>query len=233
MTIKIDSFELAPLYNARKSGLFETLEEEGGSCLLFSKELEIAMAAGSDWQRISRWIQKHDPNGQFALLAVHSAGLADAVEKLYPNKKRLDCYEAVWTKPTPPEFASDPAFQIRPASLEDVSWISSRYDLESEENLRLAVKDGDLFVAEENGKVCGFGGFHGEKSMGILEILPDFRRKGYGLRLEAFLIAESLKRGLIPYADIFSWNQQSLAMQKKLGLQIMNERFCWFVPEDD
>ena len=54
--------------------------------------------------------------------------------------------------------------------------------------------------------------------MGILEVLPEYRRRGYGLALEQFLIAWHLERGWTPFGHVIDGNEASIRLQKKAGL---------------
>ena len=63
--------------------------------------------------------------------------------------------------------------------------------------------------------------------MGLLEVLPSFRRQGVGERLERFLIARELEQGNLPYCHVFTDNHVSLALQRKLGLTLAEGSVIW------
>ena len=63
--------------------------------------------------------------------------------------------------------------------------------------------------------------------MGLLEIFPAFRRKGYGAELESFMISRMLERGLLPYCQVEVDNEKSLALQWKLGMTVSREKVYW------
>ena len=65
--------------------------------------------------------------------------------------------------------------------------------------------------------------------MGLLEILPEHKRKGYGTQIEAFLINEALRRGKIPYAEIVKGNDISVKLQEKLGLEFCKTPIWWLL----
>lgn len=79
----------------------------------------------------------------------------------------------------------------------------------------------------ENGNIAGFIGEHGEGTMGLLEIFPDFRRKGYAYLLESYAIEQQLLRGNIAVAHIVLDNAASFALQKKLGMKLGDEIIHW------
>ena len=73
----------------------------------------------------------------------------------------------------------------------------------------------------------GFIGRHPEGSMGLLLVLPEYRRRGYGAELESFMIEKILGEGRIPYAHIIEDNFNSLSLQRKLGCEAAEEKVYW------
>ena len=65
------------------------------------------------------------------------------------------------------------------------------------------------------GALAGFIGFHGEGSAGLLEVLPAYRRKGYGRVLELSALNYALldMGQLYPYGQVVRGNEPSLALQ--------------------
>ena len=47
---------------------------------------------------------------------------------------------------------------------------------------------GRLYGALRNDRLAGFIGVHPEGSIGMLEVLPEFRRQGIGTALESYLV---------------------------------------------
>ena len=75
--------------------------------------------------------------------------------------------------------------------------------------------------------MVGFIGQHLEGSMGLLEVLPQYRKNGYGMELEQTMINYMLEKGLIPFCQVEVTNEKSLRLQKKLGLTISREQVYW------
>lgn len=78
------------------------------------------------------------------------------------------------------------------------------------------------------GALVGFIGEHDEASMGMLEVFPEARRRGFARALEAALIGELLEAGRVPYCHVAPGNEASRALQRKLGLRRVDTRQCWF-----
>ncbi len=138
----------------------------------------------------------------------------------------MDVAQAVYESDAPP--VRENRLRIMPATEEDLAFIEENYSLLEEEVLQKIVGHGQLYLGYEPGGECvGFIGQHMEGSVGLLEILPEHRRKGYGAELEAFLIGEMLRQGLIPYCQFETSNHASRALQKKLGLRVMDGEIVW------
>ena len=149
--------------------------------------------------------------------AVKSRSAADAVKKLYGFTDENPCSQWVYTLPTAP---SDGGLDIRILERKDVPLAASHYHMIDDplDYFYECVDREWIWGLYEGNRLAGFIGLHPEGSMGMLEILPEFRRKGYGYALEAHLIGVHLRRGWVPYCHVVDGNAASLALQAKLGL---------------
>ena len=89
--------------------------------------------------------------------------------------------------------------------------------------------DRGIIGAFVEGKPAGFVGFHDEGSIGMLEVLPAYRRRGLGELLQRAAINLALERGQIPFAQIIDGNEASLALQRKLGMAVSRSRLFWLM----
>ena len=80
------------------------------------------------------------------------------------------------------------------------------------------------FVA---GEPAGFIATHIEGSMGMLEVLPQYRRRGIGEALLLAMTAFCLEQGKYPYGQVFTDNGPSLALQRKVGMTLSEELLFW------
>lgn len=78
-----------------------------------------------------------------------------------------------------------------------------------------------------DGVLAGFIGIHEEGSIGMLEVLPAYRRRSLGYALEAGAIRRALKEGAIPYCQVIEGNTASMELQKKLGLEFSAGFVYW------
>lgn len=105
--------------------------------------------------------------------------------------------------------------------------IQKDYDKESPENIEKLAADKKIFCAFSGEAFVGFIGEHPEGSMGMLHVFPEYRRKGYAEALESLLANEYIKQDRIPYGHVVVGNDASMALQKKLGFQVANEKLYW------
>ena len=87
------------------------------------------------------------------------------------------CYQAAWLAEEPPEL---PPFdgKLRPLDLEWAPFIFAHYgksDIGGLPHIEEAVRQG-MLGAFVDGELAGFVGFHPEGSIGLLEVLPPYRR---------------------------------------------------------
>ena len=76
-------------------------------------------------------------------------------------------------------------------------------------------------------KLIGMIGEHDEEMMGLLEIHPDYRRKGLAMALETFMMKVQNDKGKLVSAQIETDNAASLALHRKLGFEIGDELVYW------
>ena len=61
----------------------------------------------------------------------------------------------------------------------------------------------------------------------MLEVLPEYRRRGLGEALEAGAVRLALSRGQYAFGQVETENAASLALQKKVGLEISDQELFW------
>ncbi len=69
-----------------------------------------------------------------------------------------------------------------------------------------------------DGTLAGFAGFHGEGSIGLLEVLPAYRRRGLGgSAAPGGRCSLALERGQYAFGQVLIDNAPSLALPEKGG----------------
>ena len=152
-----------------------------------------------------------------AHFCVKSRDAADAVQERFHLQGQTPCAQWVYTKDTAPAVPGLEGADIRPLPEEDVPAAAPHYH-DSADYLLERSRAGELWGIYEEGKLAGFMGLHEEGSMGILAILPEFRRRGLASLLESWVIGRQLREGRVPYGHVIDGNEASTALQQSLGL---------------
>lgn len=136
------------------------------------------------------------------------------------------CVQMVYTRKEP---LPAPKARIEILTEEYTELIAANYELLSKEEIRRHLKDGSLYGIFSEQELAGFCGEHAEGSMGMLFIFPQYRKMGYASQIESFLINATIQKGYTPYCQIFSDNEASIMLQKKLCLYSAKGNIRWFV----
>ncbi len=162
-----------------------------------------------------------------SLIVLHQPYLRNELMHRFSLKRTMFCHQAAWMKDTPVP-AQDNDADIRPLTVSDFTVVSQHYvSLPDEQYIRSRLEAGMLGIYM-NGDLAGFIGTHPEGTIGLLEILPAYRRLGLAFQLEIAMMHRQQAQGRIPYAQIIEGNAASIALHKKLGMEVMQEpSLCW------
>lgn len=123
----------------------------------------------------------------------------------------------------------DLGLQVKPLEELHLSIALAHYPLGDEVYLRWLMERRELYGAFDRETLLGFMGRHAEGSLGLLEVLPQYRRRGVATLLQAFMTNLELSRGHIPYGQVFLDNAPSLALQQRLGFRPSASPLFWAV----
>ena len=116
---------------------------------------------------------------------------------------------------------------LRQLTVDDLPQVADNYKLEGEDYLRSLLERGQLFGGFLDDAMVGFAGRHAEGSIGLLEIFPPYRRRGFASVLERYMINQELARGRIPFGQVVTDNAPSLALQRSLGMTLSEGTLYW------
>ena len=123
----------------------------------------------------------------------------------------------------------DSGVTLRPLTMEDLPFVLENYHNPGayESHIRGRIAEG-MVAGQVDGQLAGFAGVHQEGALGMLEVVPAFRRRGLAEALEAAVIGRVLEEGGFPYCHVRLGNTASESLQKKLGLVFDEGRtLCW------
>ena len=210
--------------NRNNIDLYSLIEHEEGKllyeaqqgCVVCSKDGDTIMTDITDGAALCAVLR------DLALREVESAvvksrSAQQAVCEIFGFQGSNACTQWVYAPREPPVV---PACDIRPLGLCHAPAAAAHYGLfdDAEPYIASRIAAGRMWGVFDGGRLAGFIGTHSEGSMGMLEVLPEFRRKGYGLALEQFLIAWHLSRGWTPFGHVIDGNEPSLRLQQKAGM---------------
>lgn len=205
--------------------LYALLEHEGGKLLYEGCEGCVAQAADGetfmsdilDGEHLCRIL--HVLNAEkMTQIVVKSPDAVQKVSAEFGFHDTCPCTQWSYWRDELPKL---PEHDIRPLELCHSKLAAQHYKLfsDAEPHLIERIQAGRMWGLFEDGKLAGFIGTHSEGSIGMLEVLPEYRRKGYGMMLESFLIRWHLERGRTPFCHVIDGNEASLCLQQRLGME--------------
>lgn len=117
--------------------------------------------------------------------------------------------------------------RIEPIQEKDLSIVLDQYHVYSMDELIWLMNREYLFGGYVENELVGFVGIHPEGSLGLLKVLDEHLRKGYGKQLEIFITNHVIKKGWIPFGQVAKGNQASIALQSSLGVIPSDNWIYW------
>lgn len=164
-----------------------------------------------------------------SLFVAHQDFYISAVQEKYSLPRRMECFQAAYLKNESfPDMRVSASIRTLDESF--LPFLMRHYThADNPEYLHGRLKSGSVFGAFLGDDLAGFIGMHEEGSMGMLEVLPQYRRRGIGAALETYLCSRILSKGRIPFAQIETANQVSLALHQKLNFSISSQTLSWLM----
>lgn len=159
------------------------------------------------------------------LIVLHQLDMMEYVSSKYNVKGQLECVQAVYMDKV--KLCIEEELEIKPLKLSSKDVVLEHYDKLSDYEIEELLKRDLLYGGYKEGSLIGFVGNHLEGCIGLLEVFPQYRQRGYGRALESFIINHMLDNGLVPYAQIEVDNENSISLHEKLGFTISEDRLYW------
>ena len=161
------------------------------------------------------------------LVVLRSNELRETLEHDFGFQTVMECRHAIYTSKVPVPYTLPEDAQIRPLDESYTDFVHAHYHMVDDIGyIRERLQEG-MFGVFVGGKIAGFAGTHEERPMGLLEILPEYRRLGLAYALEAHLINHLLSLGRMPFCQVALHNEASIRLQKKLGLVLSDSIIYW------
>lgn len=107
---------------------------------------------------------------------------------------------------------------MRLLDMDALDFLFANYGHASREYLAGRLSDRVMIGAYLEGRMAGFIGEHIEGSMGLLHVVPDFRRHHLGFALERADIRRTMLAGHVPFCQVVPENGASRGLQQRLGM---------------
>ena len=169
------------------------------------------------------------PNPGF--VTVHETLYFDLLEKRFGFSHMNPCWQFGYLRISPPPLPQL-GLDVRQLDPSHLPTVTANYQLEDEAYLAWLIERGELYGAFDGGTLTGFSGRHAEGSMGILTVLPQYRRRGIAALLQSHLIHSELSKGRVPYGQVFDGNEPSMALQQSLGMSRSLGPLYWAAHDD-
>lgn len=161
------------------------------------------------------------------LVVLHTPELSDALQTHRKLSLIMDCCNCVYDAAEPIPFTLPQGVEIRPLDQSHFPFVRAHYhSVDDADYVRERIGAG-MLGAFVNGEAAGFIGTHDELSIGLLEILPAFRRRGLAFALEASMVNTLLAAGRLPFCQVRLGNDASFALQRKLGFTVSDHPVRW------
>lgn len=141
------------------------------------------------------------------------------------------CRQALYESSNPIPVRT--ALTIRHPDESDYPKVAESYHMIDADELRADFNRPDFLGAYLDRTFVGYIGVHNDGAMGMLYVFPPYRRHGYAEALCGALINRQLEKGRLPFAQILADNEESLRLQRKIGLSISAGPIYWMWRDGD
>ena len=159
-------------------------------------------------------------------ITVHEALYLDLLRDRFGPADMRPCWQVGYLHASPPPLPQLGA-EVRRLDRSHLPAVLANYALTNEGYLSWLVERGELYGAFDGDVLMAFVGRHAEGSIGLLDVLPPYRRRRLATLLQSYMIALELSRGHVPYGQVFDGNEPSLALQRSLGMERSAGQLYW------
>lgn len=169
-------------------------------------------------------------------IAIHQREMVPFMEKYFHLKTDMECMQGAYTRKEKlpvrglygPDGRGENGFSIRVLSEEFIPFVTEHYsEIGTEEYVTDRIRHGAVYGAFYDEKIVGFIADHEEGSIGMLYVLPEYRKRHVAMALETYCMNLAVERGEIPYGQIVLGNEPSIGLQEKMGICFAKGTVVW------
>lgn len=217
-----DALSNAGLIQVLRRGTGDLLRAEDSGILVRDTVSGLYLLAKMHGEGAQSWMRDFQAD---LIRVVSDSSFAAAVKAERNAEWMAECDQYVYQGGCP---AEPELLRIAEVTQAELDVVAENYEILTHRELEQVAARHMLFAGHDaSGAMVGFVGSHLEGSMGILEIFPSYRQKGYAVELEHFIIRYFLQNSLIPFGEVITDNTASTALQRKLGMTKALRRAYW------
>lgn len=186
----------------------------------------------TDW-KLPRELGKDE---RIECIAIHQREMVPFMEKYFHLKTDMECIQGAYTRKEKlpvrglygPDGRGENGFSIHVLTEEFIPFVTEHYsEIGTEEYVTDRIRHGAVYGAFYDEKIVGFIANHEEGSIGMLYVLPEYRKRHVAMALETYCMNLAIERSEIPYGQIVLGNKPSISLQEKMGICFAKETIVW------
>lgn len=169
-------------------------------------------------------------------IVLHQREMVPLMETHFHLKEDMECLQGAYTRreklPVRGLYGSDGrgenGFSIRTLTEEYIPFVAEHYsEIGTSEYVSERIRHGAVYGAFYDKKIVGFIANHEEGSIGMLYVLPEYRKRHVAMALETYCMNLAVERGEIPYGQVVLGNEASIRLQEKMGICFAKGTIVW------
>lgn len=181
-------------------------------------------------------LQEISKDERIECIAIHQREMVPFMEKYFHLKTDMECIQGAYTRREKlpvrglygPDGRGENGFSIRTLTEEFIPFVAEHYsEIGSPEYVTERILHGAVYGAFYEEKIVGFIADHEEGSIGMLYVLPEYRKHHVAMALETYCMNLAVERGEIPYGQVVLGNEASIHLQEKMGICFAKGTVVW------
>ena len=181
-------------------------------------------------------LQEISKGERIECIAIHQREMVPFMEKYFHLKTDMECIQGAYTRKEKlpvrglygPDGRGENGFSIRTLTEEFIPFVAEHYsEIGSPEYVTERILHGAVYGAFYEEKIVGFIADHEEGSIGMLYVLPEYRKRHVAMALETYCMNLAVERGEIPYGQVVLGNEASIRLQEKMGICFAKGTVVW------
>lgn len=169
-------------------------------------------------------------------IVLHQREMVPLMETHFHLKEDMECLQGAYTRREKlpvrglygPDGRGEDGFAIRTLTEEYIPFVAEHYsEIGTSEYVSERIRHGAVYGAFYDEKIVGFIADHEEGSIGMLYVLPEYRKRHVAMALETYCMNLAVERGEIPYGQVVLGNEASIHLQEKMGICFAKGTIVW------